>query len=120
DPETLELVENWFECLDIPLCEGDNAITIRVTDEAGNVSTTIHHYTLDYSGDTTPPNVEVLWPTSETEISGDTFTLRGTVDDFTAKVTVTLNNYETTETYDAIVERNGKFWVEDMPLGDSG
>ncbi|HQL80390.1 MAG TPA: hypothetical protein PLU91_19490 [Verrucomicrobiota bacterium] len=37
----LAFTTNWFECLDVPLTNGVNTITLHATDLAGNVSTTV-------------------------------------------------------------------------------
>jgi hypothetical protein len=39
---------NYFECLDVPLKNGLNVITIHATDLAGNTTTTHFNFTLDY------------------------------------------------------------------------
>jgi hypothetical protein len=117
DTNIFEFTTNWFQCLDIDLAEGDNFVTVYATDRAGNVSTNNFTYTLDYSNDVTLPAIEISWPTDGTEISGDTFTCRGRLDDFTAKLTLTLTDQSGGAiTRTAIVERNGKFWLEDLPL----
>jgi len=120
------LTTNYFECLDVPLTNGLNTVTIHATDFAGNVTATNFNFTLDYSGKTNPPAVQITWPQIGTQISGGNFTCRGVIDDATAAVTaqVVFTNSNTnlfyggiyTNVYVASVERNGNFWLENLPL----
>jgi len=57
------------------------------------------------------------WPVNGTRIVGDTFTWRGRLDDPSATVSVQLTAPDNTVSTDVgIVERNGLFWVENLPL----
>jgi hypothetical protein len=117
---------NFFECLDVPLTNGLNAITIHATDLAGNITTTNFNFTLDYSNKTNPPVVQITWPQAGTQIGGSNFTCRGWIDDPTAIVTTQLvfTNANTnlfwggiyTNVYMGSVERNGTFWLENLPM----
>jgi hypothetical protein len=117
---------NYFECLDVPLTNGLNIITIHATDLAGNMTTSNFSFTLDYSSKTNPPTVQLTWPQSGAQVSGGTFTCRGVITDPTASVTaqVVFTNSNTTlfvngiytNVYVASVERNGNFWLENLPL----
>ena len=49
------------------------------------------------------------------QLSGSAFTLRGLVDDPTATVAV---SGLTTDPVEGVVERNGAFWIEELPLTD--
>src|SRR5262249_4143794 len=53
DTNRLEFTTNYFQCYDLELTNGTNNITVRVSDLAGNVTTTNFNVTLDYTGDTT-------------------------------------------------------------------
>ena len=84
---------------------------------AGNVTTTNFTYTLDYSGKTNPPAIQVYWPQNGDQVSGAAFTLRGALDDFTASLTAQIvDSSGNTNTVQGLVERNGLFWVENAPL----
>ena len=65
---------------------------------------------------TNPPVIKLIWPQGGTKIGSDDFTCRGWLDDFTAKVRATSVNSEATNEFTGLVERNGRFWVEDIPL----
>jgi hypothetical protein len=118
DPVTAQFTTNWFECLDIPLVTGLNTITLHTTDMAGNVSTHVYNYTLDFSSDTTAPVLTLEWPHNGDQICGNNFTLRGKLDDPTATVSAQItDSVGTVSTATGIVERNGLLWVEDLPLG---
>jgi hypothetical protein len=117
---------NYFECLDVPLTNGLNTITIHATDLAGNITITNFNFTLDYSSKTNPPVLQITWPPAGTQISGSNFTCRGWIDDPTATVTTQLvfTNANTnlfwggiyTNVYAGSVERNGNFWFENLPI----
>jgi hypothetical protein len=114
---TFEFTTNYFEALDIPLTNGLNKITLHATDEAGNTTTTNINYTLDYSSKTNPPTVQITWPQNGTQVSGSSFTLDGQLVDPTVNVSVqVVSTNGATNTVSGLVERNGKFWVENLPL----
>ena len=108
---------NTFQAFDVPLTNGDNIVTFHATDMAGNVTTTNFTFTLDYSGKTNPPAIQVFWPQNDDQVSGTEFTLRGSLDDFTASLTAQIVDASGgTNTVQGLVERNGLFWVENVPL----
>ena len=117
DAAAFEFTTNFFQAYDIGLTNGVNAITLRATDLAGNTTTTNITFTLDYSGKTNPPAVQIAWPQNGAKITGDRFTVDGLIDDPTATVTAQIANaIGATNTVSGLVERNGKFWVENLPL----
>jgi archaellum component FlaF (FlaF/FlaG flagellin family) len=117
DTNALGFTTNYFECLDVPLAIGSNTIVIHVIDLAGNTTTTNFNFTLDYSSKTNPPVVQITWPTNGTQISGSAFTCRGWIGDPTATVSAQLV-FPTgnTNIYSGEVERNGNFWLENVPI----
>lgn len=118
DTNSLSFTTNWFECLDIPLTNGANTITLHLTDLAGNVTTSVYTYTLDYSGVTSGPALTLYWPQNGGVVSGTSFTLRGLLDDPTATVAAQITDGNgVTSQGDGLVERNGLLWVENLPLG---
>ncbi|MGH7951300.1 MAG: hypothetical protein ACREFE_05200 [Limisphaerales bacterium] len=126
DTDVSSFTTNYFECLDVPLTNGLNVITIHATDLAGDTTTTNFDFTLDYSGKTNPPAVQIIWPQDGTQISGSNFTCRGWISDPTATVSTSLvftngdTNYFAgglyTNIYSGEVERNGNFWLENLPI----
>jgi hypothetical protein len=54
----------------------------------------------------------IHWPSNGMKLAGDAFTLRGQLDDPTASVEVTGLSAATIR---GVVERNGLFWVEELP-----
>jgi hypothetical protein len=117
DTNTWEFTTNWFQGFDIEVTDGPNTFTFHATDLAGNVTTTNITFTLDYSGKTNPPIIQLYWPQDGTQIAGtNSYTWRGWVEDFTATVTAALvDTNGNTNVYNALVERDGKFWVENLP-----
>jgi hypothetical protein len=117
DTNSLAFTTNWFECLDIPLTNGDNTITLHATDLAGNTTTSVRTYTLDYTG-VTAPALTLYWPQNGAVVSGTSFTLRGLLDDPTATVSAQITDGNgVTSQADGLVERNGLLWIENLPLG---
>jgi len=114
---TWEFTTNTFQAFDIPLTNGVNIITLHATDLAGNTSMLTTNFTLDYSGKTNPPVFTLTWPTNGVQISGTNFTLDGFVSDPTVAVLATITDTNSdTNVVSGLVERNGKFWVEGIPL----
>ena len=112
-----QFTTNTFQAFDLDLTVGANQITLHAKDLAGNVTTSNLTYTLDYSSKTNPPVLALYWPTNGALICGTNFTWRGSVDDPT--VTISAQIVDTngdTNVVNGIVERNGNFWVENLPL----
>ena len=117
DTSVLDFTTNYFQCFDVPLTNGQNIITFHATDLAGNTTTTNFTYTLDYSGATNPPTVQLGWPQAGTKISGSSFTMRGQISDPTAQVVAQIvDTNSVTNSVAGRVGRNGDFWVEGLPL----
>ena len=117
DTNTVSITTNTFQAFDVPLTNGDNVVTFHATDMAGNITTTNFTFTLDYSGKTNPPAIQMYWPQNGDQVSGTEFTLRGLLDDFTASLTAQIIDASgNTNTVQGLVERNGLFWVENVPL----
>jgi hypothetical protein len=118
DTNSLAFTTNWFECVDIPLTNGVNSITLHATDLAGNVANYVTNYTLDYSGVSQGPALTLYWPKDGAQVSGTSFTLRGLLDDPTATVTARITDANNvTSEVEGLVERSGLLWVENLPLG---
>ena len=120
DTNTWEFTTNTFQAFDVSLANGVNIFTVHATDLAGNVTTTNFSFTLDYSGKTNPPVVNLYWPPDGTLICNSNYTWRGWVNDPTATVTAQMvDTNGNTNIFTGIVERNGNFWVENLPLVSS-
>jgi hypothetical protein len=114
---SFEFTTNNFQAFDVMLTNGLNTLTLHATDLAGNVSTLVTNFNLDYSAKTNPPNVLVTWPQSGTQVSGSSFTMDGQVNDATIAVVATITDSNgNNNKINGIVERTGKFWVENIPL----
>ena len=116
DTNTLAYTTNWFQCYDLRLNEGSNAITLHLTDPAGNTSTTNFNVTLDYATATNPV-VKLTWPQDDMKLCGTNFTVRGWTEDAAAQVSATVTDSNgDTNTVAGMVERTGVLWAENLPL----
>jgi len=117
DTNTWEFTTNTWQAFDVVLTNGVNTFTFHATDLAGNTTTANYSITLDYSAKTNPPSVQVTWPQNGTQVSGNSFTVDGQVADATITVAATItDNSGNTNALNGLVERSGKFWVENLPL----
>jgi hypothetical protein len=117
DTNTFEFTTNTFQAFDVMLTNGVNTFTLHATDLAGNVTTLVTNFTLDYSAKTNPPSVQITWPQPGTQISGNSFTVDGQVNDATVTVAATITDSSgNTNMVKGLVERSGTFWVENLPL----
>jgi len=117
DTNKFDFTTNQFQAYDVPLATNDNFITVRVTDRAGNTTTTNFDVVLDYTGATNPPAVSLIWPQDGMAVSGTNITIRGTMSDETGTIlALVVNGDGTTNTISGLVERNNMFWIENVPL----
>lgn len=108
---------NIFQAFDVPLTNGMNTFTLHATDLAGNVTTTNFSFTLDYSGQTNPPAIQLIWPQDGMTASGTNFIVSGWVSDPTATVTAqTVGTNGLTNTFTASIGRDGQFYFQNAPL----
>ncbi len=107
---------NYFECTDIDLATGTNIIVLRCEDYGGHLIVTNFVYVLRLDQDKTPPAVSVQWPLPGKELSGESFSMRGQIDDVSARVIGRISANGLSKTVEGVVERNGRFWVENLPL----
>jgi hypothetical protein len=116
DTNQWRFTTNTFQAFDIGLTVGANQITVHAKDLAGNMTTTNLTYTLDYTGKSNPV-LTLYWPTNGAQISGTNFVWRGSVDDPTVTLSAQITDASgDTNVVTGIVERNGNFWVENLPL----
>ena len=119
DTNQFDFTTNYFQAYDVELTNGANGIRLCAVDLAGNVATTNISVTLDYTTATNPPTIEFVWPTNGAYVSGDTYYIRGLINDETASVIAqVVSTNGTTNEVNAIVERNGIFWVDNLALND--
>ena len=117
DTNTFEFTTNTFQAFDVVLTNGVNTFTLHATDLAGNVTTLVTNFTLDYSAKTNPPNVQITWPTNGLGIVGNSVTVRGQVDDATVTITAAVTDTNgVTSLIAGVVERDGRFWLDNLPL----
>jgi len=107
---------NYFQCFDIPLEKGTNKLRIRCEDINGHWVKTNLVVVLRLDQDRTPPTMSVQWPVIGQQISGHAFTVYGQIDDSTATVTGRISVPGRSKTVQGEVERQGRFWVDDIPI----
>jgi hypothetical protein len=115
DTNQFHFTTNYFQAYDVELTNGLNTITLTASDLAGNVTITNLSVTLDYTTATNPPLMQLIWPTNGAHLSGNTFYLRGWINDETASVKAQIVDGGVTNEFAGLVERHGTFWVEDLP-----
>lgn len=89
---------------------------MKLVDKAGNRSTNEIQFTRDYSGLVDGPIAQVTWPPANAVLSGDTFSIRGTVADPTARVIVSFEENEEVKEVEGMVDVDGNFWINQVPL----
>ena len=118
DTNRWKFTTNHFQCYDITLTPGANIVTLHATDFAGNTTTSNLLLNLDFSTRTNLPVVALTFPQDGLKVSGTNFTLDGFVDDPTATVTAQMvDTNGGTNVLSGEVERTGRFWVDNLPLG---
>lgn len=76
-------------------------------------------FTYELTNDSTPPVISLDWPQDGQRLCGSTFTVRGRLDDPLASVQISIvDSSGVASTVDGLVERNGRFWAENLPLAD--
>lgn len=105
-----------FNCVDVELARGTNLITLHATDEGGNQASKSLSYVFDPSL-ATNPIVELHWPVDGTRIGADRFCCRGWISTPTASIkALVVNAGGWTNKIFGVVERDGSFWVQNVPL----
>jgi hypothetical protein len=117
DTNLVNFTTNFFQAYDVPLTNGINYLTMRMTDRAGNTATTNFNVVLDYSTVTAASTVKLIWPQDGMAVSGTNTIIRGTMDDETGDIAAQVVNGDgTTNIVTGLVERNHMFWIENVPL----
>jgi hypothetical protein len=117
DTNSLTFTTNYFQCFDVPLAEGANVITVYGTDLAGNTGSVTTNFTLDYSTATNPPTITLVWPQDGMQIGQSNITVYGTISDPTASISLQVTDGAGgTNTVAGVVERDGHFWIQNVPL----
>ena len=116
DPVTFNFTTNYFTCYDIALSSGTNTIVLRGKDQAGYAFTTNFVCVFTTNDCRNPPVFSIDSPDPGGEIAGDSVTIRGPSDDATAKFVGLISANGRTNNLYALVERNGYFWFENVPL----
>ncbi len=117
DTNQFDFTTNFFRAYDVALATNTNWITLRVTDRAGNMTTTNFYVTLDYKSATNLPTINLIWPQDGMAVSGTNVTIRGTMSDETGIIQAqSVDEEGNTNIITGIVERNGMFWIENVPV----
>ncbi|HEX5221483.1 MAG TPA: LamG-like jellyroll fold domain-containing protein, partial [Verrucomicrobiae bacterium] len=108
---------NHFQCYDVSLADGTNTFSLRISDLAGNTTTTNFAHVLDASGDVTPPLITLKWPQNGQALSGSNFAVNGLIDDPTVTMNAEVIDANGLTNKAAVsVGRSGMFWSEQLPL----
>jgi len=106
----------YFSCYDLTLNPGTNTIVLRGEDEAGYSFSTNLVFVFSTAGVTHPPVFSVDYPAPGGKIVDDSITIRGPSDNPTAKFVALISSKGQTNKLTAVVERNGYFWFDHVPL----
>jgi hypothetical protein len=116
DTNSFSYTNNSFKCFDLVLASGANTVTLHAADLAGNRTNCTRIFNLDYSSKPAPV-LQLYWPQNGAQISGSSFTCRGSVDDPTVTLSAQITDSNgDTNVVAGVIERNGNFWVDNMPL----
>lgn len=115
DADKNDYAKCFFHAYDLELAPGTNSITLHCRLTGNYVSTNIE-VIFSTVGDTNAPAITPFWPTNNMELSGSTFTARGNVDDYTASLKGIISGGGQTQDLTGLVERNGTYWVENIPV----
>ena len=114
---TWKFTTNHFQCYDVTLTPGTNLVILHATDFAGNTTNCNLLLNLDLTTRVNPPVVQLTWPQDGMKVSGTSFTLDGFVDDPTATIAAQIVDASgNTNSATGVAERNGRFWVDNLPL----
>jgi hypothetical protein len=113
-----QFTTNFFRCYDLPLAVGVNTIVLQAVDALNNTNSLSVNYTVDFSVDTNAPVFTLQWPTNGMAVSGNSFTMNGTVNNPSASVKVSVASTNETADFYGIVSGSGRneFWVPDVTL----
>jgi hypothetical protein len=115
---TWEFTTNTFQAFDVRLASGTNTLTLHATDLASNQTTTNFTFILDYSNKTNPPAIQLDWPQDGIEVGASSVTVHGWLEDPTAVVRAQATGTNgIPRTYVGLVERTGRFWIDNIQLG---
>jgi len=115
DTNRNQFTTNYFQCYDIDITNGANTVSVYAADLAGNTTVTNLVFTL--VTDTIAPVMSQVWPQNGMMLCGTNFTVDGWLDDPTALVAASIvDTNGNTNAVGAVVERDGRFWIEDLPL----
>jgi hypothetical protein len=116
DSQQWEFTTNWFHWMDVPLALGTNYLELKFTAESGATFTTNLVLSFLPHLDKTPPEMSIRWPPPDAQIATDFISIRGEIDDENTEVFARITADGRSETKAGLVERNRRFWVEQLPL----
>lgn len=111
-----DFTTNWFHWMDAPLAIGTNFVELNFTTESGATVTSNLVLAFLPQLDTTPPHLTIQWPPPDADVASDFLTLRGTIDNESTEISARIAADGRSETKEGLVERNQRFWVEQLPL----
>ncbi len=107
----------WFQCLDLALAPGANAISLQAMDWAGNLAVTNFTYVFNTNSAPPAPAIRLVWRLNQTRVSPDAFTIQAWTDDDTASLALEYTGANgMVQTVNGTVERGGNVWVPGVSL----
>ena len=109
---------SYFTCYDLRLNPGTNTIIITGADKAGFSFTNTFVSVFTTVGDMNPPVFAIDSPQPGSVVAGDSLTIHGPCDDPTAKMAGFISANGKTNELEAVIERDGHFWFQNVPLAE--
>jgi hypothetical protein len=109
---------NYFRCYDLLLAPGANTVTLTYEETPGTPLASTFTLWLDTSLLTNAPTMTIEWPpATSARIGADSLAIIGQVQDTSLSIVAVVQDESgLINEYEAVVERNGRFWIEDIAL----
>ena len=108
---------NWIACFDVPLAHGTNLFSMKAEDRKERLWTNTFQLVFNLALLTNPPTVKLLWPRDGEIIGGESVTLQGMTSDPSGTISAVITpDVGESENVEGLIERDGLFWLDDIPL----
>jgi len=116
DEHLLRFTTNYFQCFDIGMALGTNTILVHCFFANGVVGTIKKVYVLRLDWITNAPEFKIDWPDLDRQVCCGEITLRGSAGESCTTITGEIIIGDHSKMIEGLVECNGRFWLEHVPL----